>query len=64
MPQQETLNWRKSSHSGGNGECVEVAWPEARVAVRDSKNTTGPTLDFPPVQWHGFLSSVTPRSAR
>jgi hypothetical protein len=47
--------WRTSSYSGGNGGCVEVAWPEARVAVRDSKNGTGPALDFPPVQWRAFL---------
>jgi len=48
--------WRTSSYSGsGNGGCVEVAWPESRVAVRDSKNVTGPALDFPPVQWRAFL---------
>src|ERR1041384_742894 len=47
--------WRTSSYSGGNGNCVEVAWPESRVAVRDSKNVTGPALDFPPVQWRGVL---------
>ncbi len=48
--------WRKSTHSGsGNGGCVEVSWPAARVAVRDSKNITGPALDFPPVQWRRFL---------
>ena len=40
--------WRKSSYSGGGGgECVEVAFPPARVAVRDSKNPEGPVLVFP-----------------
>lgn len=34
------LVWRKSSFSGGTGECVEVT-PRA---VRDSKNPDGPTL--------------------
>jgi hypothetical protein len=52
---QENLAWRKSSYSGGNGECVEVSWPVARVAVRDSKNATGPALDFAPARWRGFL---------
>jgi hypothetical protein len=38
--------WRKSSYSGGNGACVEVAdLPEA-VAVRDSKDPGGPKLTF------------------
>ncbi|HWO68281.1 MAG TPA: DUF397 domain-containing protein [Umezawaea sp.] len=55
MPQQENAPWRKSSYSGGNGNCVEVSWPAARVAVRDSKNATGPALDFAPAQWRGFL---------
>jgi Domain of unknown function (DUF397) len=49
------VSWRKSSHSGTNGNCVEVSWPAARVAVRDSKNATGPALAFPPVQWRRFL---------
>jgi hypothetical protein len=31
-----TQTWRKSSWSGGNGECVEVRG--GRDAVRDSKN--------------------------
>lgn len=29
--------WRKSSHSGGANDCVEVAELGAYVAVRDSK---------------------------
>ncbi|PRY42578.1 DUF397 domain-containing protein [Umezawaea tangerina] len=50
------ITWRTSSYSGGNGGCVAVAWPGARVAVRDSKNATGPALDFPPVQWRAFCA--------
>ncbi|HWO59819.1 MAG TPA: DUF397 domain-containing protein [Umezawaea sp.] len=42
------LVWRKSTYSGGGGsECVELAFPPARVAVRDSKNPEGPVLVFP-----------------
>lgn len=34
--------WRKSSQSGGNGQCVELA----NVGlIRDSKNPAGPVLD-------------------
>ncbi|WP_328593172.1 DUF397 domain-containing protein [Lentzea tibetensis] len=35
--------------------CVEVAFSEA-VRVRDSKNTTGPTLTFSPEAWREFVS--------
>ncbi|HCT75417.1 MAG TPA: DUF397 domain-containing protein [Micromonosporaceae bacterium] len=47
--------WRKSSYSGDEGNCVEIAVTPSAVAVRDSKNTTGPTLEFPRSGWHTFL---------
>ena len=49
--------WRKSSHSGNNGgNCVEVAMNlHGVVAVRDSKNPTGPILTFTPDEWRTFL---------
>lgn len=48
--------WRKSSYSGGSGNCVEIAdnLPGA-VAVRDSKNPAGPALIFPPGAWSAFI---------
>ena len=51
--------WRKSSHSGGgNGGCVEIAWPHPLVAVRDSKHLKGPTLTFPHVTWSAFITTT------
>jgi uncharacterized protein DUF397 len=48
--------WRKSSFSdGGGSDCVEVAFVVNGVAVRDSKNATGPILDVPEAAWHRFL---------
>jgi hypothetical protein len=52
------LEWRKSSYTGSTGSCVEVAWPDQDVAVRDSKQATGPTLTFPTTTWHTFLNDV------
>jgi hypothetical protein len=52
--------WRKSSYSGGNGgECVEVAvLPDARRAVRDSKDPDGGALVFNTSDWVAFIKSV------
>jgi Domain of unknown function (DUF397) len=51
--------WRKSSYSGGSGNCVEIAGnlPGA-VGVRDSKNPTGPTLTFTPGVWRAFIARL------
>jgi hypothetical protein len=54
-----THEWTKSSWSGGNGACVEVASPATRtVAVRDSKVPGGPSLAFSPESWTAFVAEV------
>jgi hypothetical protein len=52
--------WRKSTRSGDNGgACVEVATNLADVvAVRDSKDQTGPTLTFHPTAWYAFVGGA------
>lgn len=52
--------WIRSSYSGGQGgNCIEVAArPADRVVVRDSKDTTGPVLRFPPEAWQAFTDEV------
>lgn len=51
--------WFKSSHSGSQGDCVEVAWlAEGAVVVRDSKNPSGPALIFGPAHWDLFVRGI------
>lgn len=51
--------WRKSSYSGGETQCVEVAdgFPDI-VPVRDSKDLIGPCLTFKTDTWSSFLRTM------
>jgi hypothetical protein len=51
--------WRKSSFSGGAGNCVEVAGSlPGAVGVRDSKNPDGQPLVFTTLAWRTFADKV------
>ncbi|MEU6077111.1 DUF397 domain-containing protein [Micromonospora sp. NPDC047074] len=49
--------WRKSSRSGDEGACVEMAVLPGTIAVRDSKDPSGPALLFPPAAWAAFVGT-------
>ena len=49
--------WLKSSYSGSQANCVEVAVRD-RVLVRDTKDRSGPVLQFTSVAWREFAGQV------
>jgi hypothetical protein len=56
------VRWLRSSYSTGANNCVETARPAAGpraglLAVRDSKNPSGPALLFSPESWAGFTAA-------
>ncbi|PTA45387.1 DUF397 domain-containing protein [Micromonospora sp. RP3T] len=59
MTELTTARWRKSTHSGNEGACVEVAdnLPGV-VGVRDSKDVAGPSLMFSAAHWVSFVEFV------
>jgi len=73
MPSDHALDWRKSSRSAANGDCVEAAsWHASRacesgacvqvaacacVQVRDSTDPAGPRLAGRPA-WEAFTARL------
>ena len=59
MEDNRFTNWRKSRRSGGGDNCVEVAFAaDGAVGVRDSKDRSGPILQFTRAEWVAFTRGV------
>ena len=54
----DEIKWRRSTRSGSNGQCVEVAETADRILVLDSKDPDGPVLGFSPAAWQRFIEAV------
>lgn len=50
--------WRKSTRSASTGNCVEVADLGDDIWMRDSKNPTGPALEFTAAEFAAFIGGV------
>jgi hypothetical protein len=49
------IEWRKSTRSSGNGNCVEFTEYGDVVAIRDTKDRSGPALTFTAAGWRAFV---------
>lgn len=59
MTDLTSAEWRKSSRSNGQGQCVEVADNIASVvAIRDSKDANGPVLVAASEAFAAFAEAV------
>ncbi|MEV7191103.1 DUF397 domain-containing protein [Streptomyces sp. NPDC093510] len=65
MNPEIVTEFRKSSYSDQQGDCLEIAHTSTGGrAIRDSKNPGGPILTFPGEAWGEFvmgLGSALPR---
>ena len=53
------LDWRKSTFSWANSDCVQVASrPRGVVRVRDTKDPGGAVLAFDRSQWNAFVGGI------
>jgi hypothetical protein len=51
--------WRKSSYSGYNGNCVEVApLADGSIAMRNSRDPHGPALIYTRAEIAAFLAGI------
>jgi hypothetical protein len=60
-PDWSAARWRKSGNSDSGG-CVEVAYLDGLIGVRDTKDRgDGPVLAFTEHEWSCFLTGVERR---
>lgn len=58
----DQLVWRKSSYSGSQTDCVEVAPIPDATGVRDSKNVACGELRVSRTTWTAFVRAASARS--
>lgn len=51
--------WQKSTRSGPvSDNCVEIAFVDGAIAMRDSKHPDGPVLLFTAEEWDAFVEGA------
>lgn len=51
---KQKFHWRKSSYSGNQGNCVEVALRPSRVLVRDTKAREAGHIEMSTEAWRSL----------
>jgi predicted secreted Zn-dependent protease len=51
------LTWRTALNCDG-GACVEVAADRDVVLIRNSRQPSGPLVEYTPEEWHEFVSGI------
>jgi hypothetical protein len=51
-------HWRKARRSAGDGACIEVAFVNDEITVRDSKDPCGCWLRYSVRSWRDFTSNI------
>ncbi|WP_171167870.1 DUF397 domain-containing protein [Streptomyces sp. I05A-00742] len=55
------IEWRKSTYSGGDADCLEAtSGISGLVSIRDSKRPHSATLHFPTPTWRAFTEALGP----
>ena len=50
--------WQRSRQSDGADNCVEVAFIDDAIAVRDARDPDGPALIYTRGEWEAFIGGV------
>jgi hypothetical protein len=57
--EKKYASWFKSTRSSAGDNCVEASFADnGDVGVRDSKDPTGPILEFTGSEWTAFIAGV------
>lgn len=51
-------DWVTSSRTAGSGQCVQIAKIPGWIAVRDSKDPTGPAIVIPAATGHAWIKGI------
>jgi len=57
-PDRYAIPWRKGTASADSGDCVEVAFMEGYLLVRDSRDGSGQHLRLTMAQWRDLVRRI------